>query len=240
MPTMLITGANRGLGLEVVRNLDEQAGSSHACCRAPDKADALQDIAANAGGRIQVHALEVTDFAAVEKLAGTLSGEPIDVLFNNAGIMEGKQRTFDHQGTSQAFGHIAYDDWRYVLRVNVLAPMRMMEVFADHVASSERKVMATMSSIMGSIEKNTDGGWYPYRTSKTAVNMMMRNVAGDLKDRGITAVAIHPGWVQTDMGGPGADITAEVSGKGLAAVIAGITPEQTGHYLVYDGTELPW
>ncbi len=240
MPTLLITGANRGLGLEVVGELDSRGWRIHACCRAPDQADLLQGIAAKSGGRVQVHALEVTDFAAMEKLAGALNGAPIDVLFNNAGIMEGKQRSFDHQGTTQAFGQIAYDDWRYVLQVNVLAPMRMMEVFADQVASSERKVMATMSSIMGSIEKNTIGGWYPYRTSKTAVNMMMRGLASDLKDRGITAVAIHPGWVQTDMGGPGADITPEVSGKGLAKVLAGLKPGQSGHYLVYDGSELPW
>ena len=240
MPTLLITGANRGLGLEVVGELDSRGWRIHACCRAPDQADLLQGIAAKSGGRVQVHALDVTDFAAMEKLAGALNGAPIDVLFNNAGIMEVQQRSFDHQGTTQSFGRIAYDDWRHVLRVNVLAPMRMMEVFADQVASSERKVMATMSSIMGSIEKNTIGGWYPYRTSKTAVNMMMRSLASDLKDRGITSVAIHPGWVQTDMGGPGADITPEVSGKGLAKVLADLKPGQSGRYLVYDGSELPW
>lgn len=240
MPTLLITGANRGLGLELLKQFDDRKWRIHACCRAPDKAADLQAIADKSGGRIHVHALEVTDFAAIDALAGALNGEPIDVLFNNAGLMDGRQRAFNREGPTQAFGTIDYDEWRTILRVNVLAAMRMAEVFVDNVAASERKTIVTMSSIMGSIEMTDWSGWHSYRTSKTAVNMMMRGLASDLKDRGITAVGIHPGWVRTDMGGPGADVAPEDSGEGLAKVVDGLTPEQSGRYLTYDGGELPW
>ncbi len=240
MPTLLISGANRGLGFELVKQFDARAWRIHACCRAPDKAKDLQAIAAKSDGRIQVHALDVSDFAAIEALAKALDGEPIDVLFNNAGIMEVQQRPLDQQGESQSFGSIDYDEFRQILRVNVMAPMRMIEVFVDNVAASDRKTIVTMSSILGSIATADSCRWVGYRASKTAVNMMMRGLASDLKDRGITAVGIHPGWVRTDMGSAAADVAPEDSGEGLAKVVDGLTPDQSGRYLTYDGGELPW
>lgn len=240
MPALLITGANRGLGLELVKQFDARSWRIHACCRTPEKAEALQAIAIESDGRVHVHALDVTDFAAIDGLGQALQGEPIDVLFSNAGIMEVRQRPLDQQGTSQSFGSIDYDEWRQILRVNVLAPMRMAEVFVDNVAASERKAIVTMSSILGSIAMTDSIRWVGYRTSKTAVNMMMRGLASDLKERGITAVCVHPGWVRTDMGGAGADIAPEESARGVAKVVDGLTPDQSGHYLTYDGGELPW
>lgn len=240
MPTLLITGANRGLGLELVKQFDARSWRIHACCRAPSKADALQAIAAKSDGRIRVHALDVTDFAAVDALAVALKGEPIDVLFNNAGIMEVQQRPLDQQGSSQSFGSIDYGEWRQIMRVNVLAPMRMAEVFVDNVAASERKTIVTMSSILGSIAIADSCRWVGYRASKTAVNMMMRGLASDLKERGITSVGMHPGWVRTDMGSAAADVAPEESAEGMAKVVDGLTPDQSGHYLTYDGGELPW
>lgn len=240
MPTLLISGANRGLGLELVKQFDARAWRIHACCRMPEKASELQTIATKSDGRVRVHTLDVTDFGAIDDLANALQGEPIDVLFNNAGLMDRQQQPFNRDGPTQAFGSIDYGEWRQILRVNVLAPLRMAEVFVDNVAASERKTIVTMSSIMGSIEKNDWGGWYSYRTSKTAVNMMMRGLASDLKERGITAVGVHPGWVRTDMGGAGADVAPGESAHGIAAVVDGLTPDQSGHYLTYDGGELPW
>lgn len=240
MPTLLITGANRGLGLELVKQFDARSWRIHACCRAPEKADALQAIAAKSDSRIRVHALDVTDFSAVDDLASTLQGEPIDVLFNNAGIMEVQQRPLEQQGTSQSFGSMDYGEWREILRVNVLAPMRMAEVFVDNVAASERKTIVTTSSILGSIAIADSCRWFGYRASKAAVNMMMRGLASDLKDRGITSVCVHPGWVRTDMGGAAADVAPEESADGMAKVVDSLTPDQSGHYLTYDGGELPW
>ncbi len=240
MPTLLITGANRGLGLELVKQFDARAWRIHACCRAPEKAGDLQTIAAKSDGRIQVHALDVTDFGAVDNFADTLQGEPIDVLFNNAGIMEVRQRPLEEQGDSQSFGSIDYDEWGEILRVNVLAPMRMAEVFVDNVAASERKTIVTMSSILGSIAIADSSRWVGYRTSKAAVNMMMRGLASDLKDRGITAVGVHPGWVRTGMGGAGADLAPLESAAGVAKVVDELTPDQSGRYLTYEGGELPW
>ena len=240
MPALLITGANRGLGLELVKQFDARAWRIHACCRAPAKADALQAIAATPDGRVRIHALDVTDFGAIDDLADALQAEPIDVLFNNAGIMEVRQRPLDEQGTSQSFGSMDYGEWRQILRVNVLAPMRMAEVFVDNVAASERKTIVTMSSILGSIATTDSCRWFGYRASKAAVNMMMRGLASDLKERGITSVCMHPGWARTDMGGAGADVAPEDSADGIAKVVDGLTPDQSGRYLTYDGGELPW
>lgn len=240
MPTLLITGANRGLGLELVKQFDARSWRIHACCRGPEKAEVLQAIAAGSDGRIRLHALDVTDFAAIDGLGKTLQGEPIDVLFNNAGIMEVQQRPLDQQETSQSFGSIDYDEWRQILRVNVLAPMRMAEVFVDNVAASQRKTIITMSSILGSIAAADSCRWVGYRASKTAVNMMMRGLASDLKERGITSVCMHPGWVRTDMGSAIADVAPEESAHGMAKVVDGLTADQSGRYLTYDGGELPW
>ena len=240
MPTLLITGANRGLGLELVKQFDARTWRIHACCRAPDEAGELRDIAAGPDGRVRVPALDVTDFDAIGSLANALGAEPIDVLFNNAGIMEVRQRPLDQQGEAQSFGSIDYEEWRQILRVNVLAPMRMAEVFAGNVAASERKTIVTMSSILGSIAMTDSCRWVGYRASKAAVNMMTRGLASDLRESGITAVCLHPGWVRTDMGGAGADLTPEESAHGIAEVVDGLTPDQSGRYLTYDGGELPW
>lgn len=240
MPTLLITGANRGLGLELVKQFDARAWRIHACCRMPGKADALQAIATNSDGRVRVHALDVTDFAAIGDLASTLQGEPIDVLFNNAGIMEVRQRPLDQQGTSQSFGSMDYDEWRQILRVNVLAPMRMAEVFVDNLAASERKTIVTMSSILGSIATADSCRWFGYRASKAAVNMMMRGLASDLKERGITSVCMHPGWVRTDMGGPKGLIDAPESVAGMRRAIDRLDASVSGGFFAYDGAEVPW
>ena len=225
MPTLLVTGANRGLGLALLRTFAADAWRIHACCRQPDKAKDLKAVA----GDIRVHRLDVTDGLRVAGLARELADEPVDILINNAGVY----------GPRTGFGETDYDDWSKVLAVNTLAPLRLVERFVEHVGRSGRKLIVNVSSRMGSVSQNA-GGAYVYRSSKAALNSVTKGLAADLAERGITVVAVHPGWVQTDMGGAEADISAEESAGGLRRVIDGLTPEDSGRFLNHDGTEIPW
>ncbi len=238
MMTLLITGANRGLGLDFTRRLAEEGWRIHACCRQPAKADALNALAAKHD--ITVHALDVVDFDQIDALKASIGGEPIDVLFNNAGIMGTAQKPVDRNDPDQRFDSLDEDEWMTVMRVNVLAPTRMCEVFVDNVAASERKQMLLMSSIVGSIASNASGLWYHYATSKTALNMVMRSMAIDLRDRGITVVSLHPGWTQTDMGGPEAALTVDESVSGLVQVAKQLTPADAGRFIAWNGEDVPW
>lgn len=225
MPTLLVTGANRGIGLALLRTFAAEGWRIHACCRQPDKAKDLKAVA----GDIRVHRLDVTDGLRVAGLARELADEPVDILINNAGVY----------GPRTGFGETDYDDWSKVLAVNTLAPLRLVERFVEHVGRSGRKLIVNVSSRMGSVSQNA-GGAYVYRSSKAALNSVTKGLAADLAERGITVVAVHPGWVQTDMGGAGADISAETSAAGLRRVIDGLTPEDSGRFLNYDGEEIPW
>ncbi len=230
MPTALITGANRGLGQALVRSFATDGWRVHACCRVPDKSLDLRRVAEAADGLVEVHRLDVADDLQVRGLARSLEGEPLDLLFNNAGIY----------GPREGFGSQDFEAWAKVLQVNLLAPLRMVENFVDLVAASERKLIANMSSRLGSIAENRGGSSYPYRSSKAALNMATRSLAVDLEPRGIAVVALHPGWVQTDMGGEEAALTIEESVAGLRRVIAGLTIDESGRFFDYSGAELPW
>jgi NAD(P)-dependent dehydrogenase (short-subunit alcohol dehydrogenase family) len=154
--------------------------------------------------------------------------------------MNTAQRTFERGTTDHDLGHTDDDEWIKVFRVNTMAPLKMAETFVEQVARSERKVIATISSIMGSITENAGGRFYPYRTSKTAVNMVMRNLAADLKPRGIACLALHPGWVRTEMGGPTAAVGVEESTSGLASVIERASMADSGKFITWQGRELAW
>ncbi|HEU4530785.1 MAG TPA: SDR family oxidoreductase [Steroidobacteraceae bacterium] len=239
MPTILLTGANRGLGLEFVRQYDADGWRIHACARDPESAADLKALAEKAAGRITLHEVDIADFAAIDAVANRLRGTPIDVLLNCAGWMG--SRSFAREGVSvQQFGGSDFKEWESVFRVNTFAPMKMAEAFVDHVLAGEQKKIVSLTSIMASIAKNTIGGFYQYRASKAALNAIMRSMAIDLGKRGIVAIPIHPGWVRTDMGGPKADIDAHTSVTGMRKVIAGLTAEQAGRYWTYEGKELPW
>ena len=237
MPTALITGASRGLGLEFTRQYAADGWRVFAACRDPGTAAALRDIEAGAEGRVQVHALDVTDHARIDALAKELAGEAIDLLLNNAGVMEPHDITF---------GNIDYEMWADVFETNLLAPAHMAEAFVEHVARSERKLMVTLSSGLGSItinrpgERLAPGNLYMYRTSKAAVNMVMRGLSFDLKDRGITAVVVSPGHVRTDMGGPQAGLAPEESIASVRNVIGGLSIADSGKFIFYNGDEHPW
>ena len=239
MPTVLITGAGRGLGLELMRQYSADGWQVLACVRTPEKATQLQALA-KTSGRVVLHALDVTDHAAVDALAAKLAGTAIDVLLNCAGSMGAG--SFATEGlTFGNFGSSNYPDWLEVFRLNVLAPMKMAEAFVSQVAASEQKKIVTLTSVLGSMAKNTVGGFYAYRASKAAVNAVMRSMSVDLgKSHGIIATPLHPGWVRTEMGGPRADIDAVTSVSGMRKVIAQLTLERAGRYWMYNGEELPW
>lgn len=226
MSTVMITGANRGLGLEFARQYAAEGWAVIATCRRPDEASDL-----NAISDCDVHTLDVTNFPAVQKLAEQLAGTAIDVLINNAGVYGPK---------SCALDNLDFEIWQDVLFTNTMAPLNMAQCFAPHVAASEKKCIATLSSKMGSITDNTSGGSYIYRSSKAALNCVIKSLSHDLKPQGINVVVLHPGWVRTDMGGPSGLIDAPESVRGLRTVIAGTTPDNSGGFFNYDGSEIGW
>ncbi len=240
MPTVLVTGAARGLGLELVRQYAADDWTVFACVRAPARATELAALADSAGGRVEVHALDLDEHGSVDSLAATLAGRAIDVLLNSAGTMG--QGSFATEGLGFGrFGTSDFDDWGQVFRVNVMGPMKMAEAFVDHVAASEQKKIVALTSVIGSITRNTAGSLYAYRASKAALNAVMRSMSIDLrKTHGILAAPLHPGWVRTDMGGARADIDAVTSVAGIRNVIAALDAARAGRFWMYDGSELPW
>ena len=230
-PTILITGANRGIGLELARQYAAGRWQVRACCRQPERAEELGHLAGSSAGRVTVHRLDVTDGKAIAALADALRGEPIDILLNNAGV-------FGVSGEHP--GNLAESDWIDVLRVNTIAPFMMAGAFLDHVKQGSRRIIATISSKMGSIADNSSGGRYSYRSSKTAVNMVMKSLAVDLKEAGIIAITLNPGWVRTRMGGAGAPLSVEESAVGLRGVLDRLKPEDSGNFFNHDGSVIPW
>jgi NAD(P)-dependent dehydrogenase (short-subunit alcohol dehydrogenase family) len=231
MPSTLITGANRGLGLEFARQYLADGWQVYAACRDPKSASELHRLADASAGKLRILTLDVTDPASVKVRAAELDGQAIDLLLNNAGI--GGPR-------GQTIGNIDYGAWAKVLDVNTMGPMRVSEAFVDNVARSKRKLIVTLTSGMGSIGDNTSGGSIAYRSTKAALNMVMRTLAIDLAPRGITCVVVNPGWVRTDMGGPHATLTPAESVTRLRGLIETLGPAQSGKFFNHDGREYPW
>ncbi len=238
MSTVLITGANRGLGFGLAEVYAADGWTVLACCRAPKSATDLKALADSSQGKVSIHQVDVADHASIDALAASLKGQPIDVLLNVAGYY-GKHIVTEPGGL-QEFGTSDYAEWDKIFRINVFSPMKMSEALIENIAASEHKKLVTLSSILGSIGGNDMGKMYPYRASKAAVNALMRSMSFDLKEKGITAVPLHPGWVRTEMGGPKADISPDESVNGMKKVIDGLTPADAGRFMAYDGSELPW
>ena len=236
MSTILITGANRGLGLEFAREYAADGWRVLACSRS--SSDALGELAAQQS-KVSLYSLDVSELSQIDALAAQLAGTPIDVLLCNAGTF-GSIGFAEGGVEAQAFGAVDYADWMRVLQVNVLGPMKMAEAFVEHVATSEQKKLIAVTSMLGSIALNNIGGLYCYRSSKAALNAVMKSLSVDLARQGILAAAVHPGWARTAMGGPQADIDAATAVAGVRQVIAGLTAEQLGQLLAYDGSVLPY
>jgi len=228
-PSVVITGANRGIGLELVSQYLADDWQVYACCRRPELATQLAGLALNS--TLSIHQLDVANPESVKKLSLALLEQPIDLLINNAGIYGGER---------QSFGDIDYDQWKQVLDVNTLGPYRVSTALANQVGNSEQRLMVNISSAMGSIERYTTGGHYIYRSSKAALNMVTVNLAHDLRSRGITVLSVHPGWVRTDMGGSSADISTQTSAAGLRQLISNSTIDDSGRFFSWDGSALPW
>ena len=226
--TILITGANRGIGLEYVKQYAESGQQVYATVRDPAKATALQQLAAK-HTNIQVLALDVSDVSAIRDLAGQLSALTIDILISNAGTYP-----------DSVFGKTDPQAWLQAFQVNTLTTYYLAEAFLPQLRRANQAKLIAMTSKMGSIEDNGSGGEYIYRSSKTALNMVVKSLALDLREFNIQVAALHPGWVRTDMGGPNGLIDAETSVRGLRQVIEGLSSAQSGEFIAYDGKNIPW
>jgi len=229
--SILVTGANRGIGLEMVRYYANQGWHVFATCRSPENAHALNKMVHQFNEQINVIPLDVTRKKHIEALSATLKNQPIDILFNNAGI---------YGPTDAIFGNTQPDDWLETFRVNTIAPLKIIEALIDNISRSQDKTIVTITSKMGSIEDNGSGGSYIYRSSKAALNAVLKSVAIDLAPKGIKVLLIHPGWVKTEMGGLNAEISTEQSVRGISRVIHNTTINDSGTFSEYDGTLVPW
>lgn len=226
MPTVVITGANRGLGLEFARQYAADGWTVIATCRDLVNPGGLADVPG-----VELFALSVDDPAAIKAFAGVLKGRSIDLLVNNAGIMGPDLPAQSRDG-------IDVDGWLLTMKVNALAPILMAQALKPLLARGAK--VATVSSQLGSITENEGGGMYAYRASKTAINMGNRSLAADWRDDGVTCIVMHPGWVQTDMGGPKAPVLPPDSVAGMRRVIAAATPADSGAFFAFDGRRIPW
>ncbi len=228
--TILITGANRGIGLELTEQFAEDGWQVLACCRNPADAGQLQALSER-NPSIELHALDVTNYQQMATLADQLSNRPIDILLSNAGIYGSK---------GVGFGEVDAQEWRQVLEVNTIAPLMLVQTFVEQVAASQQKLVAVISSKVGSIADNSSGGSYIYRSSKTAVNQVVKSLSIDLADRDISVITLHPGWVKTDLGGPNAEISTDESVSGLKSILQSAGLAQSGQFIEFNGNSIPW
>lgn len=226
--TVFITGANRGIGLSLTELYLQQGAQVHATSRNLADSKELHALASRYNTLV-LHELDVTDYQRVAQLASELPA--IDLLINNAGYYGPK---------GYGFGNTDIEEWRQVFEINTIAPLKLVESFYPLLQQGKAKKIACISSKVGSMTENTSGGGYIYRSSKAALNSVVKSLSNDLTDEGFTVLALHPGWVRTEMGGPNALIDTQTSADGLAKVIEQSTQENSGRFINYDGTELPW
>lgn len=224
MTTVLITGANRGLGLEFAHQYKDAGVSVIATCRDPAKAAALMELG------VRVEALNVTDSTSIAALAAKLNGEPIDIVINNAGVWGPQQ-----QSANSCPPEAMLD----VFAVNTVAPLMLSRALKPNLLAGRDKKLIFITSKMGSIS-DSSGGVVAYRASKAALNIVAHGLASDWSKDGILVGVFHPGWVQTDMGGPGAPLLAPQSIEGLRARIAELDRSTSGRFIAYDGAEIGW
>ena len=227
MNHILITGANRGIGLEFVRQYLAKGEHVIACCRSPEAADDLKRLACP---ELEVLPLDVGDESSVKALAGLLKGRTLSVFINNAGVY----------GQRQGLEDLDSGEWLRVLEINTIAPLLVTRAILPFMDAKSPAKLVYLSSKMGSIAENSSGSTYVYRSSKTALNSVVKSLSIDLAEQGLLVAALHPGWVRTDMGGPNALIDTQTSVGGLIAVIEGLDSSSSGHFYNYDGAEIPW
>lgn len=235
MPMAIITGANRGLGFEFARQYLADGWQVIALVRSGSgPLDALAKSAS-----LTIIEADLTSDDSLAAAVARIEASKIDLLINCAGMMG--NGSFAAEGMAyQAFGTFNRDEWSRVFDINVSTPMALTELLADKLAAAEHGCVVTLSSMLGSNELNNAGNLYAYRASKAAVNSIMKSMGINLARRGVIAVALHPGWVQTDMGGPNADLSATESITQVRQTIANLKPKDSGRFLRYDGEAMPY
>ena len=228
MANVLITGANKGIGLEMVKLYAGRGDTVLACCRNPAAAEALNAVE----GDVEVIEVQVSDGASVANLASTLGDRPIDLLINNAG-MSGP--SYDQQNVYA----MDFEGWAETFEVNTMAPVRVMQALMPNLKASDNARVVTITSQMGALSLDMPVA-YAYCTSKAALNKFMKMAALELGKEGINVCVIHPGWVQTDMGGPNADITPQESAEGIVSTIDGLNAETNGSFWKWNGEAHGW
>ncbi|MCU0973048.1 MAG: SDR family oxidoreductase [Burkholderiales bacterium] len=223
-PTVLITGANRGIGLEYARQF--AANGYEVIGTARDPAD-TQELSAVTK---RIEQLDVTDAASVAALAKRLQGVPIDILVNNAGVFDRRDITIDK---------VDFAAMEQTFAVNTLGPLRVTQTLLPNLRASKRRTIVNMSSQLGSIE-GSNGQWYAYRASKAALNQINKTLSAELASEGFISVVLHPGWVRTDMGGAGATYSPQESVAGLIKVIEKLGPTDNGRFYDFRGNPIPW
>ena len=236
MPTVFVTGANRGLGYEHVKQYAEKGWKVIACARNPEQAKELKELQKEHGENFIIEQLEVVDHNRIEELAEKYSDEAIDILINNAG-------TTGPMGVPGAMGYqkidsMDYQIWRDILEVNLLSPFKIATAFHNHVARSDKKILIMMSSDLGSVEQNNFGGFYSYRASKSALNIISKGMSVDWND--VTVIALAPGWCKTYLGGDEAEIEPAESVEQQQEMFEGIAAKDSGKFLDRFGKEVAW
>ena len=230
MATYLVTGTNRGIGLEFVRQLLASGETVLATCRDIDKATELTELA-QSNDKLELFELDVANTESLHNFPRRLEGRAVDVFINNAGI-------YGPRGAG--FGKVDAEEWMEVLYVNSIAPLLLTQLLIENFRKGRNKKLAYITSKMGSIDDNQGGGHYIYRSSKTALNSVARSLSVDLADAGFSVAVLHPGWVLTDMGGPNALIDTKTSVNGMLAVIDQLNQDNSGRFFNYDGSEIAW
>ncbi len=232
MDTVLVTGSNRGLGLEWVRQFAEDDCRVYATCRHPSEAFELQDLAAR-HEQVSVHRMDVTRVDEIYAMTVELLDKPVDILVSNAGIYLEKYRDV-------GLGTLNYSDWIKTFEINALGPVRVVEAFTPNVALSRRKQVVVTSTHMASIADIAVPGAYYYRSTKAALNAVMEGLSHELEAQGIGLLILHPGHVKTRMGGGGTELMPPESVQGMRSLVDGFTMNDTGRFFRYDGVEMPW
>lgn len=228
--TALITGANRGLGLEMARQFVARGSTVLACVRRPAEAGDLQELGRAHPGKLSIYGLDVTDAKSVSRARSAIGARTVDILINNAGVIG---------PAHQSARDMDFDGWAYTLAVNTLGPMRVLQAFLKNLCAADRPRVLNLTSFMGAFA--TRGSDHiAYRSSKAALNRAMRAAAAELADEGVAIAMAHPGWAQTAMGGASATLPAEKSVRGLIALIDSLDVEKSGRLFNWDGKEHDW
>ena len=231
MKNVFITGTNRGLGLELVKQYLSQGEKVFATCRDSSKSVELESLRESADGSLEIVELNLFSDESINQVSKAVEDQPIDLFINNAGMMGPR---------NISLGAVSGSIWAEVFRVNTIAPLLLAQALLANIEKGQEKKMIFISSRVGSIKENSGGSMYSYRSSKTALNQVVKSLSVDLFDSNICAVALHPGWVLTDMGGPNALIDVKTSVSGMISVIEKLLLSDTGKFFNYDGSIIKW